>query len=257
MADLEVEGVRVLFGSLAAVDDVTLSVNMGERVGLIGPNGAGKTTLVNVIGGEIIPQGGSVRLAGQDITRAKPFQRFRGGLARTFQVAHPFPGLTVLDAVMVGPLSKGSSIREARTSALRAMDLLDIASLGERSMRELNPVSAKVVELCRIVASEATVVLLDELLTGLLPGERARVLEVLSGLSTSQRWATVMIEHLIAEIRGFCDRVVVLQEGVVLADGKTDEVLADPRVVEAYLGKQLPSRERSEAMRGPTTSVDG
>lgn len=240
-ADLEVEGVRVLFGSLAAVDDVTLGIHVGERVGLIGPNGAGKTTLVNVIGGEIVPQGGRVRLGGKDITQLKPFQRFRAGLARTFQVAHPFPGLSVEDAVMVGPLSKGCSVSEAQTRAARAMEVLDISDLANRSMRELNPVSAKVVELCRIVASEATVVLLDELLTGLLPGERRRVLEVLSELSSSQQWATVMIEHLIGEIRDFCDRVVVLQEGAVLADGKTDEILADPRVVEAYLGKQTPS----------------
>lgn len=233
---LNLNGVSVAFGGLKAVSGVSLAIEAGERVGLIGPNGAGKTTLVNAIAGEIRPDSGSVSMGGVDVTGLPPFRRFRTGLARTFQVAHPFPALSVLDAVMLGPLAKGMSLSDAADAAQSALSTLGRQGDGEKSMRALNPVSAKLVELARIVASQPSVVLLDELLAGLLPTERKRILEVLTEVSSTNSWATVMIEHLIGDIRTFCDRVVVLVQGTVLADGPTDSVLADQSVIEAYLG---------------------
>lgn len=233
---LFVDDVTVAFGGLKAVSGVSLSVRSGERVGLIGPNGAGKTTLVNTVAGEIRPDTGRVVIGGTDVTSMKPFRRFRVGLARTFQVAHPFPALPVLDAVMLGPLSKGLSLADAEAAAWSALSALERQDDAKKVMSELNPISAKLAELARIVASEPSVVLLDELLAGLLPAERHRVLDVLTEVSSAKGWATVMIEHLIGDIRRFCDRVIVLVQGCVLADGATDEVLADARVIEAYLG---------------------
>ena len=235
-SQLSVQGVSVQFGGLKAVTDVTFSLRSSERVGLIGPNGAGKTTLVNTISGEITPVSGRVAIAGHDVTRRRPFQRFRAGLARTFQVAHPFPALSVLDAVMLGPLSRGRGISDAETAAMAALELLGQANDARKPMKDLNPVTSKLVELARVVASDPKVVLLDELLAGLLPAERHRVVDVLAELAVIRSWSTVMIEHLIGDVRRFCDRVVVLVEGTVLADGPTDAVLADPAVIEAYLG---------------------
>ncbi len=233
---LEVSNLSVRFGGLWAIADVSLSIAPGERVGLIGPNGAGKTTFVNTVSGEITPERGEVVIAGNRATRLKPHQRFRLGLARTFQVAHPFPALSVLDAVMLGPLSKGASTERAAQAAVAALRSLDREADASRAMRDLNPVTAKLVELARIVASDPAVVFLDELLAGLLPTERQDVLSVLTQLSGDHGWATVMIEHLIGDVRQFCNRVVVLDQGQVIADGSTEVVLADPRVIEAYLG---------------------
>ena len=233
---LVINGVTVAFGGLTAVSDVSLEVRAGERVGLIGPNGAGKTTLVNTISGEIQPRAGTVRIDGVDVSSHRPFQRFRAGLARTFQVAHPFPALGVLDAVMLGPLAKGMSRTEAQTVALEALAAIGRGRHSGRTMSELNPTEAKLVELARVIASNPAVVMLDELLAGSLPSERHAILELLTEVSGEKRWATILIEHLIPDVRSFCERVVVLDQGRIIADGPTDAVLEDPGVLKAYLG---------------------
>ena len=229
----------VTFGGLTAVSEVSLQVRAGERVGLIGPNGAGKTTLVNTIAGEIRPASGSVRLGQSDASRLRPFQRFRAGLARTFQVAHPFPELGVMDAVMLGPLAKGKSHSDARDVAYDALVSIDRGHQASRTMRELNPTEAKLVELARVIASEPSVVLLDELLAGSLPRERQLIVEKLAEVSERCQWATILIEHLIPDVRSFCERIVVMDQGRVIADGPTDQVLNDPQVLTAYLGKAM------------------
>lgn len=236
-AILQAEGVRVQFGGVVAVKDVTFAISEGERVGLIGPNGAGKTSLVNTLSGEIRPARGSVLIGGADVTRTPPHRRFRLGLSRTFQVAHPFPHLSVMDSVMLGPLASGVSRPQAAERAAESLSLLGLIAQADREMAELNPVSAKLVELARIIAAQAKIVLLDELLAGLMPAERTYVLDTLIDISASQRWGTIMIEHLIADVRRFCQRLAVLVDGELIADGPTNEVLADPRVISAYLGE--------------------
>jgi branched-chain amino acid transport system ATP-binding protein len=237
-AVLTADAVRVQFGGVVAVDNVTLRVSPGERIGLIGPNGAGKTSLVNTLSGEIRPTSGRVFLAGADVTRASPHRHFRAGLSRTFQVAHPFPRLIVLDSVMLGPLSSGEPMGSSAHRAHDALRTLGLGSVSDREMADLNPVTAKLVELARIIAADPKVVLLDELLAGLMPTERAEVLDRLIEISESRSWATVMIEHLIADVRRFCTRLAVLVEGTLIADGPTAEVLADPQVLAAYLGEK-------------------
>jgi branched-chain amino acid transport system ATP-binding protein len=166
---VEADAVRVQFGGVVAVRDVSLKVHAGERVGLIGPNGAGKTSLVNSLSGEIRPTSGRVLLGGVDVSRSAPHRHFRHGLSRTFQVAHPFPALTVIDSVMLGPLSAGQSVPASAERGFEALRTLGLARDADREMADLNPVTAKLVELARIIAAEPTVVLLDELLAGLLP----------------------------------------------------------------------------------------
>jgi branched-chain amino acid transport system ATP-binding protein len=236
---LAVDNLTVTFGGLTAVSEMSLKVRAGECVGLIGPNGAGKTTLVNAIAGEIRPATGSVQLGRSDASRLKPFQRFRAGLARTFQVAHPFPELGVLDAVMLGPLAKGMSRPDAQAAAHNALATIGRGHQAGRIMRELNPTESKLVELARVIASEPTVVLLDELLAGSLPRERQMIIEKLAEASAQGQWATIMIEHLIPEVRSFCERVVVMDQGRLIADGPTDQVMHDPQVLAAYLGKAM------------------
>jgi branched-chain amino acid transport system ATP-binding protein len=233
---VEAESVRVQFGGVVAVRDVSLQVRAGERLGLIGPNGAGKTSLVNSLSGEIRPTSGRVLLGGVDVSRSSPHRHFRHGLSRTFQVAHPFPALTVIDSVMLGPLSSGETVAASAERGFEALRTLGLEQETDREMADLNPVTAKLVELARIIAADPKVVLLDELLAGLLPAERREVLDSLIEISESRSWATVMIEHLIGDVRRFCTRLAVLVDGGLIADGPTAEVLADPKVIAAYLG---------------------
>jgi branched-chain amino acid transport system ATP-binding protein len=241
MSLLTVSGLDVDLGGRPVLREVGFEARAGQMVGLIGPNGAGKTSLVNTLSGEIRPTSGRVFLAGADVTRARPHRHFRAGLSRTFQVAHPFPRLIVLDSVMLGPLSAGAAMAASAHRAHDALSTLGLSSVSDREMADLNPVTAKLVELARIIAADPKVVLLDELLAGLMPTERAEVLDRLIEISESRSWATVMIEHLIADVRRFCTRLAVLVEGTLIADGPTAEVLADPQVLAAYLGEKSAS----------------
>jgi branched-chain amino acid transport system ATP-binding protein len=207
-------------------------------VGLIGPNGAGKTTLVNALMGDLRPSAGRVLIGGADVSRWAPHRRFRAGLGRTFQIAHPFPAMTALESVAIGPLARGDTVADAEERAIEALSLLKLGHLARRPMRELNSVDAKLVELARLAASDLRIVLLDELLAGLVPAERSFILKALDEVSTASGWTVLMIEHLISDVRSFCPRVVVLVSGSIIADGDTSAVLADERVIEAYLGRR-------------------
>jgi branched-chain amino acid transport system ATP-binding protein len=246
----ELRKVSVAFGGLFALRKVSISIAAGERVGLIGPNGAGKTTFVNCIAGEIRPAEGAVFRGDVDVTGWPVHKRFRHGLGRTFQIASPFPAMTVIDSVALGVLAITGHTKQATEQAIDALESLRIAHLAQRPMRDLNAVSSKLVELARLIAVNAELVILDELLAGLVPGERSFVLDVLDELSNEAHWAVLMIEHLIHDVRRFCPRVVVLVQGEVLADGPTQAVLEDSRVIAAYLGSAwAKATDRTEAER--------
>jgi ABC-type branched-subunit amino acid transport system ATPase component/ABC-type branched-subunit amino acid transport system permease subunit len=235
---LETDNVSIRFGGVYANRDVSLKLLQGSRVGLIGPNGAGKTTLVNALMGDLRPTAGRVLIGGVDVSDWAPHRRFRHGLGRTFQIAHPFPAMTALESVAIGPLALGHGVVDAEARAGEALSILKLGHLARRPMRELNSVDAKLVELARLTASDVRIVLLDELLAGLVPAERSFVLKTLDNVSTASRWTVLMIEHLISDVRSFCPRVIVLVSGSIIADGETSAVLADERVIEAYLGKR-------------------
>jgi branched-chain amino acid transport system permease protein len=235
---LETDNLSIRFGGVYANRDVSLKLAPGSRVGLIGPNGAGKTTLVNALMGDLRPSAGRVLIGETDVSRWSPHRRFRAGLGRTFQIAHPFPAMTALESVAIGPLARGDTVADAEARAVEALSLLKLGHLARRPMRELNSVDAKLVELARLAASDLRVVLLDELLAGLVPAERSFILRTLDEVSSASGWTVLMIEHLISDVRSFCPRVIVLVSGSIIADGDTSAVLADERVIEAYLGRR-------------------
>jgi branched-chain amino acid transport system ATP-binding protein len=235
-ARLEVSGLGKRFGGLQAVSDVSFTVHDGERIGLLGPNGAGKTTLTNLVTGDIKPSEGEVRLDGERVTGQPPHQLFRRGLARTYQVANPFPALTVMDAVMIGGLATTRDVGSARAAARQALELLGLGDRGDTPMRSLTIVEMKEVELARIVASGASVIFLDEVLAGLRPNEVDDLLDVLDALAQDQGLTVVMIEHLVGAVLRFCERLIVMNEGAVIADGPASQVARDDAVIDAYLG---------------------
>ena len=233
---LEVRGLGKRFGGLRAVRDVSFVAHHGERIGLLGPNGAGKTTLTNLVTGEIRPSEGEVLLDGRRITGHRPHTLFRRGLARTYQVANPFPALTALDSVMIGALAGTASVASARSKAQAALELLGLDAKAGTPMNRLNIVEMKEVELARIIASGASIVFLDEVLAGLRPTEISGLLDVVEELAREHGLTVVMIEHLIGAVMRFCHRIVVMNEGAVIADGPAEEVARDDAVIDAYLG---------------------
>jgi branched-chain amino acid transport system ATP-binding protein len=233
---LEVERVDKRFGGLRALSEVSFTLEQGERVGLLGPNGAGKTTLVNCITGDLKPSAGEVRLRGERVTGLRSHRLFARGMARTYQVVNPFPALSARESAALGALAHTRDIKAAEDVADEALDQLGLQAKRDTPMRELNIVEMKEVELARILAGRPTVVFLDELLAGLRPSEMSALLDVLLEVAERQRWTVVMIEHLIGAIARFCPRIVVMNEGRVIADGPADDVARDEVVIDAYLG---------------------
>jgi ABC-type branched-subunit amino acid transport system ATPase component len=233
---LEARGLGRRFGGLRAVRDVDFVIGRGERIGLLGPNGAGKTTLTNLVTGDIKPSEGDVLLDGKRVTGSAPHRLFRRGLARTYQVANPFPGLTVVDSVTIGALAGTGNVAAARQAGVAALELLGLQAKSGTEMAQLNIVEMKKVELARIVASGASVVFLDEVLAGLRPTEVSDLLDVIEEVATRQELTIVMIEHLIGAVMRFCERIIVMNEGTVIADGPSDVVAKDDAVIGAYLG---------------------
>lgn len=241
-AVLDLEDVSKRFGGLQAVDDVTFRLDRGERVGLLGPNGAGKTTLLNCVTGDLKPSSGRVVLQGKPVQGMKPHRLFELGLARTYQVVNPFPALTVHESTTLGALVHGRDVSRAKDRAMEALRTLELVGWADTPMGQLNIVAMKEVELARIVASDPAVVFLDELLAGLRPTEVEHILDVIEEICTKGRWTVVMIEHLIGAIMRFCDRVIVMNQGAVIADGTPDAVTSDEKVIDAYLGSKWRNR---------------
>jgi branched-chain amino acid transport system ATP-binding protein len=233
---LELRGLQKRFGGLQALGDVSLALEPGERVGLLGPNGAGKTTLVNCVTGDLKPSGGDVLLRDEKVTGLAAHTLFQRGLARTYQVVNPFPALTARESAALGALAHTRDVRAAQETADAALLELGLHDKRDTPMRQLNIVEMKEVELARILAGRPSVVFLDELLAGLRPAEMSALLDVLLDVAARQGWTVVMIEHLIGAIVRFCPRVVVMNEGHVIADGPADEVARDESVIDAYLG---------------------
>jgi branched-chain amino acid transport system ATP-binding protein len=235
---LQARGLTRRFGGLTAVDHVDLDVRGGEILGLIGPNGAGKSTLFRLIAGIMRPSSGTVTFGGRTLSGRRTFAVCRAGVAATHQIVRPFRTLSVLDNVMVGACF-GRRPRPPRERARKlALETLERCGLLERAdapARTLTLAGLKRLEIARALATEPTVLLLDEVLAGLNPTETDRTLDLVRGINASGV-TIVLVEHNLRAVRGLCSRLVVLVEGRKLAEGAADEVLADPRVIEAYLG---------------------
>jgi branched-chain amino acid transport system permease protein len=230
--------VRKAFRGLQALAGVSLQVRPGEIVGLVGPNGSGKSTLINVVSGHYRADGGRIVLAGAELTGREAHRIARLGVSRTYQIPRPFARLTVRDNVAVAGMfgRTGHDRRTADREAVRWLDFTGLAGRADVLPAALNLHQRKFLELARALASEPRLVLLDEVLSGLTPAEMADATRLVREIR--ERGATVVfVEHVMRVVADLADRVVVLNHGQVIASGTPREVLRDPDVVRAYLGK--------------------
>lgn len=234
---LELHNVEKRFGGLHAVKDVTLAVGSGEIIGLIGPNGAGKTTLFSCIAGYHRITAGSIRFDGREIGNRPAFEICRAGIARTFQVVKPFARMTVLQSVMVGTFLHHRDARDARRAAAEILERLHMAQLADVEAHSLTLVLKKRLEVARALGTEPRLLLLDEVMAGLSPGEVPEILDVIRQINAGG--VTVLfVEHIMAAVMTIANRVIVLHHGELLADDTPAEVSRHPQVVSAYLGEE-------------------
>ena len=234
---LKVQGLTKRFGGLTAVDDVSLSVEAGGITGLIGPNGAGKTTLFSLISGFERPSLGHIMFRGEEITDLPPHRRAGLGIARTFQIVQPFARLSVRREHR-GRRPSAASARAPRRS-VKARDIaarLGLEPMLDKPAASLTVAGRKRLELARALATEPVLLLLDEVLAGLNPSEMRDIIPVIRAIR-DDGVTVIMVEHVMQAVMHLCERVVVLNQGRMIADGSPREVTRDQRVVEAYLGQ--------------------
>jgi branched-chain amino acid transport system ATP-binding protein len=245
-AALEIEGVAIRFGGVQAVAGVSCAVQQGELLGLIGPNGAGKTTLLRIVAGILFPDAGRVRISGHDVTTLGTQSRVRLGLAITHQIVRPFRSMTVLDNVTLaaGYRITGNPLRALlhyRRAAEQERARQVLASVGLRgtehkAVTTLPLGQLKRLEVARALAVDPALILLDEPLAGLNAREAAAQIDAIAAIN-ARGITTVLVEHNLAEVVRVCRRLIVLDQGRIIADGKPDEVMADAAVRDAYLGR--------------------
>jgi branched-chain amino acid transport system ATP-binding protein len=236
---LEVAGVGKRFGRLSVLDDVSFSIAPGEAFGIVGPNGAGKSTLLNVVNGVLRPDAGTVTFDGADVTRAGAAARCRAGVGRSYQIPRPFGGMTVFENALVAASFGGGHRRQAATDcAHRALETAGLADAANTPAGSLRLLDRKRLELARALATEPRLVLLDEIAGGLTEAEVPALVETVRGLG-QQGVAVVWIEHVVHALVAVVTRLMCLTYGRVLALGDPHAVLADPEVIEVYLGSTI------------------
>jgi branched-chain amino acid transport system ATP-binding protein len=234
---LEVSHLSKHFGGLQVLQDISFAVNEGEILGLIGPNGAGKSTLFNVITGVYRPDAGTIRFQEKSLVGLKPHRVCRRGVARTFQLVRIWPTMTVLENVLVGAVyGKKGGRKQALNEALECLGLLNLLEVRDTISAQLTYSDRKLVEIARAIAARPGLALLDEPLAGLNPTETERIMGVIRDISKTRGVSIIWIEHKIDAVFNLCDRIVVLDYGEKIAEGRPKEIATNEKVVEAYLG---------------------
>ena len=259
---ISVEDLHMHFGGIRAVDGTSLGIKKGSITGLIGPNGAGKTTLFNVIAGTFAPTAGTVDLDGEDVTGLQAHQLFKKGLLRTFQIAHEFSTLTVLENLMMVPDEQpGERLWDAwfrntlvqehdnqvREKAREVIDFLEISHLENELAGNLSGGQKKLLELGRTMMVDAKIVFLDEVGAGVNRTLLKTIGTSIQRLNQERGYTFCMIEHDMDFISRLCNPVIVMAEGKLLTQGTAEEVKANEEVIEAYLGTGRKHKARSEA----------
>jgi len=232
---LEVRGLSKAFGGLKAVDDASLDVRLGEIVALIGPNGAGKTTLFAAIAGFHKPDTGHIAFEGRDITGQPPHRICAAGMVRTFQITQPFAKISVRDNIMVGAYFGTADRIAARNKAEQVAAEVGMADQLDQMGADLTVAGRKRLELARALATGPRLLLLDEVMAGLNPSEIADIVEVIKGIRASGV-TILLIEHVMQAVTSLAERVYVLNQGKMIAEGTPAEIAGNAQVVEAYLG---------------------
>jgi branched-chain amino acid transport system ATP-binding protein len=248
-AALETHGLSRRFGGLAAVQDVSFSLDSGTVLGVIGPNGAGKTTLINLISGQLKPTAGKVIVGGRDVTGARPWTIAKARVARTFQIVKPFRELTVRENVAIGSMygpERAGSKKEALSRADEVLERVGLAEKAETEPRQLPVADARRLELAKALAMRPRVLLLDEVMAGLRAREIDGTLDLIRSLR-DEGMAILVVEHVMKAIMSVSDSLLVMHEGSELVRGEPEEVVEDPRVIEAYLGHRYAERMRARA----------
>lgn len=237
---IEGKGLTKSFGGLMAVKGVDFHLHGGEIIGLIGPNGAGKTTLFNLVSGVVHPDSGTLYFDSREITLLKPFEICRLGIARTFQIVRPFLKMNCFENTLVGIIGRNdkNGVREdKRDEVITLLKFVGLENREQTLAKDLTLIEKKRLEMARALATKPKVLLLDEVLAGLNPSEILQALELIEVIRTQLKVTVFWIEHVMGAIMKASDRIIVLDQGEKIKEGKPEEIVSDPRVIEAYLGE--------------------